>query len=69
MYSQGKNHALYLWIHLKPSADTRACAKAVSNIQKLVDRVCPVAERTDDNELWAGVGFGPNFLTQVCNPG
>ena len=35
VFSPGKKHALYLWIHLKPNADAKACAKAASGIQKL----------------------------------
>ena len=66
VFSQTKSHALYLWIHLKPTADSKACAKAVSNLQAIVDKVCPASEKTEDNEIWAGVGFGPNFLGQVC---
>ena len=66
VFSPGKKHALYLWIHLKPNADAKACAKAASGIQKLVDKVVPAADRDEDNELVAGVGFGPNFYAQVC---
>ena len=67
MWSQGKNHALYLWIHLKPEADARACGKAVASLQKYVDEVCPPDLRDEDDEIWAGVGFGPNFYQQVMS--
>ena len=65
MFSGGKNHALYLWIHLKPNADIRACARAAANLQKYVDVVCPPDMRDEDDEILAGVGFGPNFYQQV----
>lgn len=65
VYSQGKDHALYLWIHLKPTADARACAKAVSNIQSHVDAVTAPDMRDEDDEIWAGVGFGPNYYQQI----
>lgn len=60
-----KQHALYLWIHVKPEANPKACAKAVAALPKMVDAVCPPAMRDEDDEIWAGVGFGPNFYSQV----
>ena len=60
-----KANALYLWIHLKPNADKKKCAKIVANLQAHVDVVCPPDMRDEDDEVWAGVGFGPNFFTQV----
>ena len=65
VFSETKDHALYLWIHLKPTADSKACAKVVANLQKHVDAVCPPAMRDEDDEILAGVGFGPNFYAQV----
>ncbi|XP_013411842.1 uncharacterized protein LOC106174718 [Lingula anatina] len=65
VFSQTKQHALYLWIHLKPEADSKACAKVVANLQKHVDAVDPPADRTEDSEIWAGVGFGPNCYSQL----
>ena len=63
--SQTKEHALYLWIHLKPNADARACAKSVAKLQALVDVVCPPDLRDESDEIWAGVGFGPQFYAKV----
>jgi len=65
VYSQGKENALYLWIHLKPEADVKACARSVAGIQKMVDEVTPADLRDESDEIWAGVGFGPNFYQQV----
>ena len=65
VFSQTKKHALYLWIHLKPTADVKACARVCANLQKHVDAVCPPNMRDEDDEIWAGVGFGPNFFAQV----
>ena len=33
VFSPTKDHALYLWIHLKDNASAKACAKAVVDIQ------------------------------------
>lgn len=63
--SQTKNHALYLWINLKPEANAKACAKIAANLPALVDTVCPPDMRDEEDEIWAGVGFGPNFYSQV----
>lgn len=60
-----KDNALYLWIHLSPKADRKKCAKVVANLQSHVDAVCPPDLRDEDDEIWAGVGFGPNFFCQV----
>lgn len=65
VYSQGKNEALYLWIYLKPEADVKACGKALANLQKMVDEVCPPAMRDEDDEVWAGVGFGYDTLQKL----
>lgn len=37
----------------------------MADLQKLVDKVAPPADRDEDDEIWAGVGFGPNFYSQV----
>uniref|UniRef100_A0A194ALU0 Deferrochelatase/peroxidase YfeX n=1 Tax=Pinctada fucata TaxID=50426 RepID=A0A194ALU0_PINFU len=65
VWSPGKNHALYLWIHLKPEANTKEVAKAVKNLQKYVDQVVDPAMRDEEDEILAGVGFGPNFFAQI----
>ncbi|ESO98284.1 hypothetical protein LOTGIDRAFT_114599, partial [Lottia gigantea] len=66
VYSEGKNHALYLWINLKPGANSREVAKSVAKIQKYVDQVTDPTMKDDDDEILAGVGFGPNFFSQVA---
>lgn len=66
VYSQGKCHALYLWIHLKPTADAKLCAKAVANIEAQVDAVSPRDLRDEDDEIWAGVGFGADFYEKLA---
>lgn len=65
VYSQGKNHALYLWIYVKPEANAKEVAKAVAKLQKYVDQVTDPKMRDEEDEIWAGVGFGPNFYKQV----
>jgi len=65
VFSQGKKHGLYLWIHLKPEADLKACARTALNIDKYVDIVVPPKERDEDDEILAGVGFGSNLLQQI----
>jgi putative iron-dependent peroxidase len=65
VFSPGKDHALYLWIHLKPDANAKQCAKVVANLEKFVDQVTPADLRDEEDEIWAGVGFGPNFYCQA----
>uniref|UniRef100_K1RBF6 Uncharacterized protein yfeX n=1 Tax=Magallana gigas TaxID=29159 RepID=K1RBF6_MAGGI len=65
VYSQGKNHALYLWIYVKPEANAKEVAKAVAKLQKYVDQVTDPKMRDEEDEIWAGVGFGPNFYKQI----
>lgn len=60
-----KENALYLWINLSPKADRKKCAKIVANLQAHVDAVCPPDMRDEDDEVLAGVGFGPNMFSQV----
>ncbi|KAK7469770.1 hypothetical protein BaRGS_00036197 [Batillaria attramentaria] len=66
VFSQGKNHALYLWINLKPTANSREIARTVSKLQQYVDQVADPKMRDEDDEVLAGVGFGPNFYAQVA---
>lgn len=66
VYSQGKDHALYLWIHLKPTSNSRDIARCVAKLQKYVDEVSDPSMRDEEDEIWAGVGFGPNFYGQVA---
>ncbi|CAL1539657.1 unnamed protein product [Lymnaea stagnalis] len=65
VWSPGKDHALYLWIHVKPTASPREVAKVAAKLQKLVDAVVDPALKDEDDEVLAGVGFGPNFYAQV----
>ena len=65
VFSPTKEHALYLWIHLSPSADAKKVAKVVSDIQAHVDTVSPAVDRDESNEILAGVGFGPGFYKKV----
>uniref|UniRef100_A0A0B7A0W1 Dyp-type peroxidase C-terminal domain-containing protein n=1 Tax=Arion vulgaris TaxID=1028688 RepID=A0A0B7A0W1_9EUPU len=65
VWSPGKDHALYLWIHLKPTANAKEVAKVAARLQKLVDTVVDPTMKDETDELWAGVGFGPNFYSQV----
>lgn len=60
-----KEHALYLWIQLSPKADAKACARVVANLPAHVDAVCPPDLRDESDEVWAGVGFGPNFYSKI----
>ncbi|KAL8609838.1 hypothetical protein ACOMHN_020673 [Nucella lapillus] len=66
VYTQTKDHALYLWIHLKPTAKARDVARAVAKLQRYVDEVSDPSMRDEDDEIVAGVGFGPNFYCQVA---
>ncbi|KAL4232384.1 hypothetical protein ACF0H5_009952 [Mactra antiquata] len=65
VYSQGKNHALYLWIELEPTANAKEVVKATKSLQKMVDQVTDPSMRDEEDEIWAGVGFSPNFFKQV----
>lgn len=60
-----KEHALYLWIHVKGSADAKTCAKVAANVQKYVDCIIPPKEADENDEVWAGVAFGPSFYAKV----
>lgn len=61
VYSETKDHALFLTIHLDPKADKAKVARVAANLQKLVDEVCPPDLRDESDETWAGVGFGYSF--------
>jgi len=60
-----KDHALYLWIHLSNHADWKKCVPAVAAIAKCVDLIIPPADRTEHNEIWAGVAFGPQLYAKL----
>lgn len=65
VFSQGKDHALYLWIHVKPTANVKEIGKVCGRLQAMVDQVCDPSMRDEDDEIWAGVGFGPNMYKQL----
>ena len=65
VFSQGKDHALYLWIELTPSANPKEVAKVCATLQKMVDKVTDPSMKDEADEIWAGVGFGPTFFKQV----
>ena len=65
VYSQGKDHALYLWIELAPGANAKEVLKSAKSLQKMVDQVTDPSMRDESDEIWAGVGFSPNFYKQV----
>jgi len=62
--SDPKCNSLYLTIHLNTAADPCCVAKIAADIDALV---CSVTDDCDpcDEEVDAGVGFGPNFYNQV----
>ncbi|KAK0052740.1 deferrochelatase/peroxidase YfeX [Biomphalaria pfeifferi] len=66
VWSPGKDHALYLWIYLKPTANSKDVAKVAATLQKMVDTVVDPTMKDEDDEVLAGVGFGPNFYAQVA---
>lgn len=63
--SQTKSNALYLWISVRPGADAKKCAKSVAKLDRLVNEIVPPDLRDEEDEMFAGVGFGPNFLSKV----
>jgi hypothetical protein len=63
--TENKDHAAYIWIHLTPTADARACAKVVAKINKHVLTVLGDNKDDEYEEMWAGVGFGPEFYKKV----
>ena len=60
-----KQHALYLWIHLSPEADAKEVGRVCARLQKLVDQVTDPELRDEEDEIIAGVGFGPDFYSKV----
>ncbi|XP_052772941.1 dye-decolorizing peroxidase YfeX-like [Mya arenaria] len=65
VFSQGKNHALYLWIELQPNANAKEVVKACKDLQKMVDQVTDPSMKDEEDEIWAGVGFGTTFFKQA----
>ncbi|XP_074640930.1 dye-decolorizing peroxidase YfeX-like isoform X2 [Tubulanus polymorphus] len=66
VYSETKKHAVYIWIHLNSNANVQTCAKIAANLQRYVDHVVPPKDRDDEEEILAGVGFGPDFYRKVA---
>jgi len=62
--SDPKCNSLFLTIHLNTSAEPCQVAKIAADLETLV---CSVADECDpcDEEVDAGVGFGPNLYNQV----
>ena len=60
-----KKYSLFLWITLEPDADPCQVASSAAKIEEAIEATkgfdCDV-----DDEVLAGVGFGPNFLSQMC---
>ena len=62
--AENKLHSLYIWIHLKPTANVKECAKVAASLQSKVKQV-EGPDADDDDSIAAGVGFGPNFYKLV----
>ncbi|TPP59513.1 putative deferrochelatase/peroxidase YfeX [Fasciola gigantica] len=60
-----KKHALFLTIHLNPSANAHECLKSLGKLQQYVDKISPPDLRDETDEIWFGVGFGPDFFAKV----
>jgi putative iron-dependent peroxidase len=63
--SETKQHAVYIWINVKDTADAKAVAKAAAKLQNVVDDIVPPKEADEDDEILAGVAFGPGFYNRV----
>ncbi len=57
-------HSVYIWVHLSPSANIKECARVAATLQDKVDKVTG-PNPDDEDEIFAGVGFGCNFYKQV----
>jgi putative iron-dependent peroxidase len=66
VFSETKQHALYLTIYLSTHADPKECARIVAkNLKKNVDTVVPADLRDDDTEILAGVGFSEEMVHRL----
>lgn len=65
VFSEGKDHALYLWINLKPEANMKEVGRTCAKLQNMVDQVSDPKMRDESDEILAGVGFGPNTYRQL----
>ncbi|XP_059171334.1 dye-decolorizing peroxidase YfeX-like [Physella acuta] len=66
VWTPEKDHALYLWIHLKPTANVKCVAKVAANLPQMVNIVNDPETSVEDDEVLAGVGFGAHFYTKVA---
>ncbi len=62
--AENKTHSLYLWIHLKPDANVKECTKVAATLEAKVTQLNG-PNPDDEDEIFAGVGFGPNFYSRV----
>lgn len=63
--NETKKHALYLTIHLDSSANVHDCLKSLGKLQQYVDEISPPELRDETDEIWFGVGFGPEFFSKL----
>ncbi|CAL8075537.1 unnamed protein product [Calicophoron daubneyi] len=63
--SDGKNHSLFLTIHLSDKAPVRDCLKVLGKIQHYVDTISPPDIRDENDEIQFGIGFGPEFMEKI----
>ncbi|XP_005095556.1 dye-decolorizing peroxidase YfeX [Aplysia californica] len=62
--SEAKCYSLFLWISINPSANPCCVARVAADIESAIDSVTEPCE-DPSQEVVAGVGFGPNFYSQV----
>ena len=60
-------YSLYVWINVDYSANPKLVAKVAADMETLVDSVSSECEDACNpcEDVLVGVGFGPNFYTQV----
>ena len=62
--AENKVHSVYIWIYLKPGANIKECVKVAATLQDKVKQTCG-PHPDDDDEIFAGVGFGCNLYKLV----
>ncbi|CAH8530113.1 unnamed protein product [Schistosoma turkestanicum] len=60
-----KAHALFLTIHVHPSASPRTCFKSIMKIREYVKQIHFNYESKITHEILYGVGFGFNFFRNI----
>lgn len=65
VWTENKEHALFLWIELNPKVDGKKVAKVAASLQTMVDKITDPSMRDEKNEIVAGVGFGSKFYKQI----